>query len=112
MGMRMDEKEEETEVMVGQSSMEELDYEASDNVEEESMEQQSDNNGTGNCLNGNEEEEETVNDEVENEVALNGEGEDFETVRAHFKENHAESKSVDDAKVKDGSGERLTDSIR
>ena len=109
----MDEKEEETEVMVGQSSMEELDYEASDNVEEESMEQQSDNNGTGNCLNGNEEEEEeTVNDEVENEVALNGEGGDFETATAHFKENHAESKSVDDAKVKDGSGERLTDSIR
>ena len=67
MGMRMDEKADEGTEVVGQSSMEELDYEASDNLEEESMEMQSENNTSSNGAT-----EETVkaeNDETENVLA-------------------------------------------
>ena len=69
MGMRMDEKEEEETEVVGQSSMEELDYEASDNLEEESMEQQSENNTSSNGNGITEETEKVASNETKNELA-------------------------------------------
>jgi len=69
MGMRMDEKAEEEAEVVGQSSMEELDYEASDNLEEESMEQQSENNTSSNGNGVTEETEKAAIGENENELA-------------------------------------------
>ena len=69
MGMRMDEKEEEETEVVGQSSMEELDYEASDNLEEESMEQQSENNTSSNGNGITEETEKAASNETKNELA-------------------------------------------
>jgi len=95
MVMRMDGKVGESEV-VGQSNMEELDYEASDNLEEESVEQQSENDTS----NGNGVNEESVgkaaNDETENEVAVNGDGDNSVEVRASSKESQTDGKSGDD----------------
>ena len=104
MVMRMDGKEGESEV-VGQSSMEELDYEASDNLEEESVEQQSENDTS----NGNGVNEESVgkaaNDETENEVAVNGDGDNSVEVRASSKESQTDSKSGDDTGARNKSSE-------
>ena len=100
MGMRMDKKDEEAEV-VGQSSMEELDYEASDNLEEESMEQQSENS-TSNGVNGSEEPEKAANDETENEVALTGEGDNAVEVSAGSKESQADGKNGNETRERRG----------
>jgi len=103
MVMRMDEKEEESEV-VGQSSMEELDYEASDNLEEESVEQQSENNTS----NGNGVNEEAV-EKTENEGAETGDRNDSVEVRAGSKESQTDSKSGNDTGArKKSSDERRT----
>jgi len=100
MGMRMDEKDEEAEV-VGQSSMEELDYEASDNLEEESMEQQSENS-TSNGVNGIEEPEKAANDETENEIAVAGEGDNAVEDSAGTKESQADVKNRNETRGREG----------
>ena len=103
MGMRMDEKADEGTEVVGQSSMEELDYEASDNLEEESMEQQSENNTSSNGAT-----EETVkaeNDETENVLATAVTGGDSVDVREDSKENQTDSKSENDTEAKKKSSE-------
>ena len=110
MGMRMDEKEEEETEVVGQSSMEELDYEASDNLEEESMEQQSDNNTSSNVNGATEETEKAVISETENELAAVT-GEPDEPVvhsveaRAGSKGSPTDSKSGNDTGARKKSSE-------
>jgi len=97
----MDEKEEEETEVVGQSSMEELDYEASDNLEEESMEQQSDNNTSSNVNGATEETEMAAIGETDNELAAVT-GEPDEPVvhsveaRAGSKGSQTDSKSGND----------------
>ena len=103
MGMRMDEKDEEAEV-VGQSSMEELDYEASDNLEEESMEQQSENS-TSNGVTASEEPEKVENYETENEVALAGAEDNSVEGRAGSKESQADGKNGSETRGRKKSGE-------
>merc|ERR1712032_698875 len=103
MGMRMDEKDEEAEV-VGQSSMEELDYEASGNLEEESMEQQSENS-TSNGVTGSEEPEKVENDETEKEVAVAGEGDNSVEGRAGSKESQAVGKNGNETRGRKKSGD-------
>jgi len=103
MGMRMDEKDEEAEV-VGQSSMEELDYEASDNLEEESMEQQSENS-TSNGVTASEEPEKVENYETENEVALAGEGDNSVEGRAASQESQADGKNGSETRGRKKSGD-------
>jgi len=102
-GMRMDEKDGEAEV-VGQSSMEELDYEASDNLEEESMEQQSENS-TSNGVTGSEEPEKVGNDETEKEVAVAGEGDNSLEGRAGSKESQADGKNGNETRGRNKSGD-------
>jgi len=96
----MGEKDEEAEV-VGQSSMEELDYEASDNLEEESMEQQSENS-TSNGVNGIEEPEKAANDETENEIAVAGEGDNAVEDSAGTKESQADVKNRNETRGREG----------
>jgi len=91
MGMRMDEKEEEETEVVGQSSMEELDYEASDNLEEESMEQQSENNTSSNGNGVTEETEKVASNETKNELAAVTDNP--EEVRAGSKGSQTDSRS-------------------
>jgi len=109
--------------MGGQSSMEELDYEASDNLEEESMEQQSENSISINGVNESEEPEKEVNDETENEVAVAGEGDNAVKASAGSEENQADGQhGIDtrgrksDEKGRSGNGgskssERCTNSV-
>ena len=88
--MRMDENDGD-QVVTGQSSMEELDYEASDNnVEEESMEQPSENDSEQQSENNNvdlengvtcEKAETVVNGETKSEVAQSMEGQAGISVR-------------------------------
>jgi len=103
MGMRMDEKDEEAEG-VGQSSMEELDYEASDNLEEESMEQQSENS-TSNGVTGSEEPEKVENDETEKEVAVAGGGDNSLERRVGSKESQADGKNGNETRGRKKSGD-------
>ena len=103
MGMRMDEKEEEETEVVGQSSMEELDYEASDNLEEESMEQQSENNTSSNVNGATEETEKAAMGETENELAAVT-VEPVE-VRAGSKGSQTDSKSGNDTGARKKSSE-------
>ena len=102
----MDEKADEGTEVVGQSSMEELDYEASDNLEEESMESQSENNTNSNGAT-----EETVkaeNDETENVLATAVAGDSVD-VREDSKENQSDSKTGNDTEAKKKSSEFLSE---
>ena len=108
--MRMDENDGD-QVVTGQSSMEELDYEASDNnVEEESMEQPSENDSLQQLENNNvdlengvicEKAETVVNSETKSEVAKSMEGQAGISVGVH---NH----SKDIQAVKADSSDRIS----
>jgi len=108
--MRMDENDGD-QVVTGQSSMEELDYEASDNnVEEESMEQPSENDSLQQLENNNvdlengvicEKAETVVNGETKSEVAKSMEGQAGISVGVH---NH----SKDIQAVKADSSDRIS----